>query len=79
MGTILVPLFAHYRPAAPPVPGGLHRRLTIEGSSYRLREHADLLPDTVRFKPNATTNPTPPTLKRRGRPPKNGGADYVNG
>jgi hypothetical protein len=53
--------------------------IQIEGSSYRLREHADLLPETVRFKPNAAANPIPPTLKRRGRPPKNGGADYANG
>jgi hypothetical protein len=53
--------------------------IQIEGSSYRLREHADLLPDTVRFKPNAPVNPIPPTLKRRGRPPKIGGADHANG
>jgi DNA replication protein DnaC len=51
----------------------------IEGSSYRLREHADLLPETVRFKPHATANPIPPTLKHRGRPPKNGGADHPHG
>ena len=53
--------------------------LQIEGSSYRLREHADLLPETVGFKPHATANPFPPTLKRRGRPPKNGGADHPHG
>ena len=53
--------------------------IQIEGSSYRLREHADLLPENVRFKPNAATNPIPPTLKRRGRPPKNGGADHAHG
>ena len=53
--------------------------IQIEGSSYRLREHADLLPENVRFKPNATTNPIPPTLKRRGRRPKNGGADHAHG
>jgi hypothetical protein len=52
--------------------------IQIEGSSYRLREHADLLPETVRFKPNAA-NPIPPTLNRRGRPPKNGGADHPHG
>src|ERR1700753_950444 len=51
----------------------------IEGSSYRLREHADLLPENVRFKPNAATNPLPPTLKRRGPRPKNGGADHPHG
>jgi DNA replication protein DnaC len=53
--------------------------IQIEGSSYRLREHADLLPETVRFKPHGTANPIPPTLKRRGRPPKNGGADHAHG
>ena len=53
--------------------------IQIEGSSYRLREHADLLPETVRFKPHGTANPIPPTLKRRGRPPKNGGADHTHG
>jgi DNA replication protein DnaC len=53
--------------------------IQIEGSSYRLREHADLLPETVRFKPHGTANPIPPTLKRRGRPPKKGGADHAHG
>ena len=53
--------------------------IQIEGSSYRLREHADLLPETGRFKSNAATNPIPATLKRRGRPPKNRAADYLNG
>ena len=37
----------------------------IEGSSYRLRQHADLVPDSLRPKP---ATPTPPA-KRRGRPP----------
>jgi hypothetical protein len=49
------------------------------GVEIWLREHADLLPESVRFKPNAAANPIPPTLKRRGRPPKNGGADHPNG
>ena len=53
--------------------------IQIEGSSYRLREHADLLPENVRFKPTAAANPIPSTLKRRGRPPKNGGADHAHG
>ena len=53
--------------------------IQIEGSSYRLREHADLLPETVRFKPNAAANLVPPTLKRRGRLPKNGGAHHPHG
>jgi DNA replication protein DnaC len=38
----------------------------IEGSSYRLRQHADLLPQTPRA--SALTTEAPP--RRRGRPPK---------
>jgi IstB-like ATP binding protein len=38
----------------------------IEGSSYRMRQHADLVPDHVRS--NSPLNPPPP--KRRSRPPK---------
>ena len=38
----------------------------IEGSSYRLRQHADLVPEAMRARP--TTAAPPP--KRRGRPPK---------
>jgi DNA replication protein DnaC len=53
--------------------------LQIEGSSYRLREHADLLPEHIRTKANLQAIPIPPTLKRRGRPPKNGDADQANG
>ncbi|MDR3485620.1 MAG: ATP-binding protein, partial [Bradyrhizobium sp.] len=51
----------------------------IEGSSYRLRAHADLMPEHIRAK--AALNPAtiPATLKRRGRPPKNGGADHLAG
>src|SRR5512135_291444 len=43
--------------------------IQIEGASYRLRQHADLIPDTLRVRPLAT--PTPPP-RRRGRPPKTG-------
>jgi DNA replication protein DnaC len=53
--------------------------LQIEGSSYRLREHADLLPEHIRAKANIQTAPIQPTLRRRGRPPKNGGADLTQG
>jgi hypothetical protein len=53
--------------------------LQIEGSSYRLREHADLLPEHIRTKANIQTLPIPSTLKRRGRPPNNGGAVQPNG
>ncbi len=47
----------------------------IEGASYRLRAHADLIPEHVRA--NAPIMPPPPP-KRRGRPPKlkNGAADH---
>jgi DNA replication protein DnaC len=51
----------------------------IEGSSYRLREHADLLPEHIRAKANIQPVPIPPTLRRRGRPPKNGGVDRPHG
>ena len=40
----------------------------IEGASYRLRQHADLIPEALR--PRAPTNPHP-IPRRRGRPPKN--------
>ena len=42
--------------------------IQIEGSSYRLRQHADLMPEHVRSK--ATIAPAPPR-RPRGRPPKN--------
>ncbi len=44
----------------------------IEGASYRLRGHSDLMPEHLRA--NAPITP-PPAPKRRGRPPKNGRAD----
>ena len=44
----------------------------IEGSSYRLRQHAELMPEHVRSKA-IITPPTPtPHPRRRGRLPKNG-------
>ncbi len=45
----------------------------IEGASYRLRAHADLIPEHVRA--NAPISPPPPP-KRRGRPPKTRSADH---
>lgn len=45
----------------------------IEGASYRLRHHADLIPEHIRA--NAPISPPPPP-KRRGRPPKNRRADH---
>ena len=47
--------------------------IQIDGSSYRLRRHADLLPEHVRSTANLSP-PAPEVPKRRGRPPKNGGA-----
>lgn len=45
----------------------------IEGASYRLRSHTDLIPEHTRT--NAPITPPPPP-KRRGRPPKNGAASH---
>jgi len=46
----------------------------IEGSSYRLRQHAELMPEHVRSKA-IIAPPTPAPIPRpRGRPPKNGHA-----
>ncbi|PYD55302.1 AAA family ATPase, partial [Komagataeibacter xylinus] len=48
----------------------------IEGASYRLRQHADLIPEHTR----AHANLMPPAApKRRGRPPKHGAIDHLNG
>jgi DNA replication protein DnaC len=47
----------------------------IEGSSYRLRQHADLVPDSLRPKPATPVAP----IKRRGRPPKARVPDPPNG
>jgi hypothetical protein len=53
--------------------------IQIEGASYRLREHADLVPENIRSKSLIQPSPTPPTLKRRGRPAKNGDLDQHHG
>ena len=42
--------------------------IQIEGSSYRLRQHAELVPEHIRAK--ALITPPPPVPRRRGRPPK---------
>ena len=41
--------------------------IQIEGSSFRMRQHANLLPESARPNPSLTS---PPAQKRRGRPPK---------
>ncbi|UUP19994.1 Insertion sequence IS5376 putative ATP-binding protein (plasmid) [Nitratireductor thuwali] len=46
--------------------------IQIEGASYRIRSHADLIPEHVRA--NAPITPPPPP-KRRERPPRNGAAN----
>ena len=51
--------------------------IQIDGSSYRLRRHADLLPEHVRSTARITP-PAPTEPRRRGRPPKNGGAPMPN-
>jgi len=53
--------------------------IQIEGSSYRLRQHADLLPEHIRSKSLIQPPPVPAPSKRRGRPPKHGGGDHING
>jgi DNA replication protein DnaC len=49
----------------------------IEGASYRLRQHADLMPDALRIKASTTPAPAPP--QRRGRPRKEIAADQSRG
>ena len=44
----------------------------IEGSSYRLRQHAELMPEHVRSKAIISPPTLAPTPRPRGRPPKNG-------
>lgn len=48
----------------------------IEGASYRLRSHTDLIPEHVRANAPITTPPAP---RRRGRPPKNRSFDQYTG
>jgi hypothetical protein len=44
--------------------------IQIEGSSYRLRQHGDLVPENIRS--NTLVQPSTPNtpVKRRGRPPE---------
>jgi DNA replication protein DnaC len=46
--------------------------IQIEGSSYRLRQHADLVPENIRARSNINASAQP---KRRGRPPGKKSAD----
>jgi DNA replication protein DnaC len=42
----------------------------IEGASYRMRQHADLVPEHIRARSLIHPPPAAPLPKRRGRPPK---------
>ncbi len=44
--------------------------IQIEGASYRLRQHAEFLPEHIRSKALIAPPPIAPHPKRRGRPPK---------
>ncbi len=48
----------------------------IEGASYRLRQHADLVPEAMRTRPIPPVAHSPP---RRGRPPKDRSPDQTHG
>jgi len=48
----------------------------IEGASYRLRQHADLIPENFRVRSPA---PPQPSSRRRGRPPKDRSSDLPAG
>jgi len=51
--------------------------IQIEGASYRLRQHVDLVPDALRTRPLNATSATP--ARRRGRPSKHRSQDHNNG
>ena len=51
--------------------------IQIKGSSYRLRQHADLVPEHLRSRAPITPPAAPP--RRRGRPPKNRSLDQHAG
>jgi DNA replication protein DnaC len=48
----------------------------IDGASYRLRQHADLVPEAMRARP---ITPVVHSAQRRGRPLKDRSADQTNG
>lgn len=50
--------------------------IQIEGASYRMRQHADLLPERVR---SGSPNNPQPAPKRRGRPPSKAHHDHQHG
>lgn len=50
--------------------------IQIEGASYRLRQHADLIPDQLRIRQPTPASASP---RRRGRPPKDRRTDLSAG
>jgi DNA replication protein DnaC len=52
--------------------------IQIEGASYRLRQHADLIPDGLRVGPGPLASAAAPP-RRRGRPPKHHTAEPTAG
>lgn len=50
--------------------------IQIEGASYRLRQHADLIPDQLRIRQPTLASASP---RRRGRPPKDRRTDLSAG
>ena len=62
-------VFGHPVVAAALLDRLLHHAIVvqIEGASYRLRQHADLIPENLRAGPLGSPTPQP---RRRGRPPK---------
>ena len=50
--------------------------IQIEGSSYRLRQHADLMPEHVRSRASINSPIPAQPPRRRGRPPKHGAHDH---
>src|SRR5262249_39760039 len=63
-------LFGHPVVAAALLDRLLHHAIVIqiEGASYRLRQHVDLIPENLRLRPLAGITPPP---RRHGRVPKN--------
>ncbi len=53
--------------------------IQIEGSSYRLRQHADLMPEHVRSKALINAPIPAQPRRRRGRQPKTGATDHPAG
>lgn len=51
----------------------------IEGTSYRLREHADLLPDHLRNRPSSLNHPPAEPVRRRPGRPRRSSSDHIAG